>query len=210
MTKRPKLMIVGHARHGKDTVCEMLAKHGYTWASSSWVCGELAVWPDVQYHMSMFEAGELGAIDFGYGSYEECFDDRANHRAFWYDCISEFNREDKTRLGRLIYDKYDIYCGIRNGSELAALREAKVIDFTIWIDRLNVMPEASDSMTIRQFQADHLIYNNGTLEDLQVKVDKFYHGFLKPWEQRLADPEPALPESPKVKYEEPCPTLRDA
>lgn len=196
MTKRPKLMIVGHARHGKDTLCEMLAKHGYTWQSSSWACGEIAVWPTLQEAWELFHKGhrEL-APDFPgpYVSFEECFDDRHNHRAFWYDCITEFNREDKTRLGRLIYEKYDIYCGIRNAQELAALREAKVIDFTIWIDRFGMPPEDSSSMTVKPFQADHTIFNNGSLEDLQEKVDKFYHGFLKPWEERLANPEPSLP-----------------
>jgi hypothetical protein len=34
MTK-PKLLVIGHGRHGKDTVCEMLRDHyGYTFESS--------------------------------------------------------------------------------------------------------------------------------------------------------------------------------
>ena len=30
-----KIMIMGQSGHGKDTVCEMLVRHGYAWASSS-------------------------------------------------------------------------------------------------------------------------------------------------------------------------------
>ena len=34
----PKLLVVGHGRHGKDTVCEMLEAYGYTFQSSSKFC----------------------------------------------------------------------------------------------------------------------------------------------------------------------------
>lgn len=188
MTLRPKLMIVGHARHGKDTLCEMLAKHGYTFQSSSRFALEAFI-----YNMVKDEYG----LDI-----EAAYADRVNRREFWYNCIRDYNNGDETRLGRALFAHYDMYCGCRSGKELAALREAKVIDFTIWISRMSMPPEDSSSMTVKPFQSDHTIYNNGTLVDLEEKVDKLYHGFLKPWESRLANPEPALPESPKVKYEE--------
>lgn len=190
-TKRPKLMIVGHARHGKDTVCTMLAKYGYKWVSSSWACGQIAVWPKL---LEMRDKHDPTVMCVPYITFQEAFDDRANHRAFWFQCIKDYNTPDETRLAREIFADHDIYCGIRRAEELAACREQKVCDFTIWVDRSkHVGMEHTSSCTVRPFQADWTLDNNGTLEQTEWKIEQFYHGFLRPWEMRLANPEPTLP-----------------
>ena len=170
---KPKLMIVGHARHGKDTVCSILADYGYTWISSSWACGEITVWPLLQ--------GQ-------YPDYQACFDDRHNRREVWFNAIKAYNTPDETRLGREIYKANDIYCGIRRFEELSALKEAHVIDFVIWIDASKRMPpEDKSSCTVHPFQAHYILDNNGTLQDLRIRVGKLYRGFLRPWELRKSE-----------------------
>ena len=40
-----KLLVIGHGRHGKDTVCEILRDHyGYTFESSSQFCSKLFIY----------------------------------------------------------------------------------------------------------------------------------------------------------------------
>jgi hypothetical protein len=169
--KRPKLIIVGHARHGKDTVCEMLAEFGYTWQSSSWLCGQIAVWPFMK---------------TDYPTYEACFADRHNHRAFWFETIKAFNTPDQTRLAREILSQSDIYCGMRRFEELSACKDAKVCDMVVWVDASKrVEPEPKTSMTIKGHQAHYVIDNNGDLTNLRSKVIKFYNGVLNPWTKRM-------------------------
>jgi hypothetical protein len=43
--ERPRLLILGYARHGKDTVAEMLhRKHGFRFISSSEFVGREIIW----------------------------------------------------------------------------------------------------------------------------------------------------------------------
>jgi translation elongation factor EF-1alpha len=40
-----KLLVIGHGRHGKDTVCEMLRDdYGYTFESSSKFCSKFFIY----------------------------------------------------------------------------------------------------------------------------------------------------------------------
>jgi len=40
----PKLLVIGHGRHGKDTVCEILRdKYGFSFESSSQFCSKLFI-----------------------------------------------------------------------------------------------------------------------------------------------------------------------
>lgn len=151
--KKPKVVILGHARHGKDTVCEMLRdEYGYTFTSSSFFCAEKVVFPKMRER---------------YADATECFDDRANHRAEWYNLIREFNRPDPTRLGRAIFAEYDLYCGLRHHSEFQAMRNAAVFDMAIWIDASDRMPkEPRSSCSVEPWMADYVLDNNGDVADL--------------------------------------------
>ena len=43
--QRKKLLVIGHGRHGKDTVCEILRdKYGYSFESSSQFCSKLFIY----------------------------------------------------------------------------------------------------------------------------------------------------------------------
>ena len=156
-----KLLVIGHGRHGKDTVCEILRdKYGYSFESSSQFCSKLFIYNNLK-------------DKYGYANEEECYADRHNHRAEWYNAICDYNVPDPARLGREMFNAYDIYCGLRNKKEYHAMRNTEVFDYAIWVDRSDYLPlESKDSMSLEQWMADYTIDNNGTLEDLQFNVDQ--------------------------------------
>jgi len=155
----PKLLIIGHGRHGKDTVCEILRdQFGFRFQSSSEFCARQFIYQEL-------------APKYGYTSYEQCYADRHNHRAEWFDMIYNYCREDNARLGREIFAEYDIYCGLRNRAEFHAMRNTGVFDHCIWVDRSNHLPpENANSMNLEIWMADYVIDNNGTLQALERNV----------------------------------------
>jgi hypothetical protein len=154
-----KLLIIGHGRHGKDTVCELLRdKYDYSFESSSQFCSKLFIF-------------NMLKDKYGYYNEEECYADRHNHRAEWYDAICSYNIPDPARLGREIFAAHDIYCGLRNKKEFHAMKNTKVFDYAIWVDRSDYLPlESKDSMSLEQWMADYTIDNNGTLFDLEFNL----------------------------------------
>ena len=156
---KKKLLVIGHGRHGKDTVCEILRdEYGYTFESSSKFCSKLFIYDDLK-------------DKYGYTNEEECYADRHNHRAEWYDAICDYNVPDAATLGREMFNAYDIYCGLRNKREFFAMKNTGVFDYAIWVDRSKyLMPESKDSMSLEQWMADFTIDNNGTLDDLWFNI----------------------------------------
>lgn len=157
-----KLLIIGHARHGKDTVCEMLRlKHGYSFRSSSNYANEHVIYPALQ-------------PIYKYKSLEECYEDRVNHRRSWYNLIRAYNGMDPARLARDIISEYDIYCGLRHREEFVAAQQEGLFDYVVWVDRSkHISDEPSSSMTLTREDADIIIDNNGSLSELETNVDTF-------------------------------------
>jgi hypothetical protein len=156
----PKLLIVGHGQHGKDTVCDILFASGFTYKSSSRICSELFIFDQLK-------------SKYGYATEVECYEDRHNHRDEWYDMIEAYNKPDATRLGREIFSRFDIYCGLRSDREFFAMREQKVFDFSVWVDRSKILPlEPESSMKLKREWMDYEIDNNGTLLDLPRRIFK--------------------------------------
>lgn len=160
----PKLLIVGHGRHGKDTVCEILKNEfDFNFDSSSAFCARKFIYDALK-------------DKYGYTSYEQCYIDRHNHRAEWYDMIHDYCKDDHARLGREIFSEHDIYCGLRNKAEFHAMRNAGVFDYCIWVDRSDHLPlEAESSMNLEIWMADYVIDNNHTLELLQLHTRQLGH-----------------------------------
>jgi hypothetical protein len=155
----PKLLVVGHGRHGKDTVCEVLEDYGYTFQSSSKFCSELFIFNDLK-------------DKYKYKDEEECFEDRHNHRTEWYDMIHNYCKDDLARLGRNLFAEHDIYCGLRNKREFFAMQNEQIFDYAIWVDRTDHLPlESKTSMSIEQWMCDYTIDNNGDLARLKLNVD---------------------------------------
>jgi hypothetical protein len=154
----PKLLVVGHGRHGKDTVCAMLEQYGYTFQSSSKFCSELFIFKELK-------------NKYGYADEEECFEDRHNHRTEWYDMIHGYCSDDLAKLGRSLFFKHDIYCGLRNKREFFAMQNEEIFDYAIWVDRCDHLPtEDPSSMSIEQWMCNYTIDNNGDLARLTNNV----------------------------------------
>ena len=159
--RKPRLLILGYGRHGKDTVAEMLRdKHGFSFISSSEFVGREVMWDN------------WGIAR--YNSFEAMFDDRMNCRQIWMEMVSAFNTPDKARTARTMLERgYDMYVGMRRLDELLACREALLFDYVVWVDRSEHLPPETGSMDITRDSAepDFVIDNNGTLADLEKAVD---------------------------------------
>jgi dephospho-CoA kinase len=164
----PKLLVIGHARHGKDTVCDILRnEHGFSFRSSSDFCAEKFIYNELK-------------SKYGYQTYTECFEDRHNHRAEWYDMIHDYCRDDYARLGREIFAENEIYCGLRNKAEFHAMRNTGVFDHAIWVDRCDHLPqEDKSSMSLEIWMADYVIDNNGTVDQLRRNVKDLVETLIK-------------------------------
>ena len=153
---KPKLMIVGHGRHGKDTLADGFRDRGWLCEDSSYASAEIFLFDELKDSM-------------GYRTVQECWEDRHNHRALWFRMISEYNSIDNCRLMRGIYEHNDIYVGIRSRQELLAGIAQRLIDLVIWVGRPGCSPESGESMNIRRSDSDIVVYNDGSLESLRRK-----------------------------------------
>lgn len=165
---KPKLLIVGYARHGKDTVGEILRdEYGFKFTSSS-----------------MFVAQEVMWDNWGcavYDNFDEMFEDRINNRVLWMQMISAYNTPDKTKTAHTMIERgYDMYVGMRRLDELEACRERGFLDAIVWVDASDRKPPETGSMDITRENAkpDYVIDNNGSLEDLYANVHIFACDFL--------------------------------
>ena len=152
-----KVLILGHARHGKDTFAEILRDdHGLSFMSSSQAAADIFIYDALK-------------EEYDYKTPEECFEDRVNHRAEWYNFISEWNWADRTRLAKGILEKSNCYVGMRNKLEVEQCIEEKLFDAIVWVSRSKHLPlEGADSFNIDSSYATHLIDNNGSLEELRA------------------------------------------
>lgn len=159
----PRILIVGHGRHGKDTVADIMKeKYGYRVVSSSWWCTEHVVRP------------YLASFGITYASNEEAYAERGDFRKEWYDAIANYNSPDLTRVARGIFEEHDAYCGMRNQRELWAGRYTKVFDCVVWVDASDRLPpEDKSSNKIEPWMADYILDNNGAREELDNNIAIF-------------------------------------
>ncbi len=153
-----RILIIGHAQHGKDTVAEMLRDfYGIRFASSSQFAINKAVWPMVQ----------------GRGSWESAealYADRANHREMLYHASRAYNLIPGPSLAEQMFDEgYDCYVGMRSPEEFAVSRH--VFNAVVWVDASKRKPlESPASMGLTVSMATHFVNNNGNLLRLQERV----------------------------------------
>lgn len=153
-----KILVLGHARHGKDTVAELIANYtGESYRGSSEICAEFVF----DYMKDVF----------GYNSVECCFKDRSNHRAEWHNILKEYNKDDKAALGKLIYRTNLVYCGVRDTEELRAIKK-EFNPLVIWVcsKQRGVALEPVDSMNIELTGSMIVIENDSSVADLKTAV----------------------------------------
>lgn len=168
MDIKPKLCIIGHARHSKDTFAQILYEEfGYTFESSSQSAANIFLY-------------DLLKDKYNYSTPEECFEDRVNHREEWYNAICEYNKDDRARLAKGILERSDIYVGMRNREEIEECLKQGIFDLIIWVDASERLPlEDASSFNIDKSCADIIIENNNTLEEYREKVIRFGKTLLK-------------------------------
>ena len=151
MHKRRRILILGHGRHGKDQVAELLKEEcGINYASSSLVAAEAFIYDELK-------------DKFGYKNFEECYEDRNSTpqmRAIWHDLICEYNEEDPTRLAKEVLSRNDCYVGMRSNREITACLEQGLFEFVILVDaskRLDLESPLSFDVDIKRMQEQGLI-----------------------------------------------------
>lgn len=159
MNKFPKILIIGHARHGKDSFAEILREEfGLKFLSSSQAASDIFIYSSLK-------------NKYGYTSPEECFLDRVNHRAEWYDLICEYNKKDPARLAKEILKITDCYVGMRSSIEIKECLSKGIIDLVVWVDASDRLPlEDKSSFDIDKHCADLIVDNNGSYEDFKNRV----------------------------------------
>lgn len=176
---KPKLLILGYARHGKDTVAELLRDdYGFSFTSSSMFVAEECLWD----HWGC-------AV---YPDFEAMYADRVNHRKLWMEMISAYNTPDKTKTASTMLSRgFDMYVGMRRHDELLACQEAGIFDFIIWVDASLRHPPETGSMDITEENsgADYTLFNNGKLEELPEKLAILMAQINREWNDRNGIPE---------------------
>lgn len=154
-----RLLIIGPARHGKDTLAEILNEvYGLKFISSSQACADIFIYDELK-------------DKYGYKTSEECFNDRVNHRAEWYQMICAYNKDDKAKLAKEILKYNNTYVGMRNHDEILECRRQGLFDLIIWVDASERLPnEDISSFNITKNDADIIVENNSTLEEFKMKV----------------------------------------
>ncbi len=166
--KNIKLCIVGSARMGKDTLAEILRdEFGLKFISSSQAAADIFIYDELK-------------VKYGYKTSEECFIDRMNHRAEWYNMICDYNKDDKARLAKGILERADCYVGMRDISEINECMKQGLFDLIVWVDASKRLPaESADSFNIDISCADIIIENNGTFDQFKEKVLRLGKIFAK-------------------------------
>lgn len=156
-----KILIIGHGRHGKGTVCEYLKPFGFTSCSSSFMAGKEYVYPE-------YLRGK-------YLSFEHAYEERgkdSDMRAFWASKISEYNSPDKTRLARKILESFDIYDGMRKLDEFVPCMLQKLFDVVIYVEAMDRVKYVDPTFDIPKKYATFIIDNNYSQASLKRKVQE--------------------------------------
>jgi dephospho-CoA kinase len=166
--KNPRLLILGSARHGKDTLAEIMnEEYGLTFKSSSQAAADIFLYNTLK-------------DKYGYTTSEECFEDRVNHRAEWKQLICDYNKDDKARLAKGILEYSDCYVGMRDREEINECMRQGLFELIIWVDASERLPlESPESFDIDKTCADIIIENNGTYEEFKEKDLRIGNFFRK-------------------------------
>lgn len=165
-----RLLIIGHGRHGKDSVGEILRDHyGLRSVSSSEFAAQKAVFPLVS---------DL------YPDWRAAYEDRHAHRDLWFHAIRAYNLRPGPMLAEQILEDHDIYTGMRARAEFE--RSRHLFDLVVWVDASDRLPpEPGGSMELGPDDAGWIIDNNGPADALPGEIAKMLDRLTDGW--RIAD-----------------------
>jgi len=154
-----KLLIIGHGRHGKDTVAQMISDcTGLTFESSSMAAAKIFIYDKLK-------------NKYGYKNFNHCYNDRSNHRAEWHNLICEYNKDDKAKLAKKIILLNDMYVGMRSNEEIEKCQEDNLFDYIISVYDPNKPLEPKDSFDIDLFEKSDIIFITGDLDKVRKNVE---------------------------------------
>jgi len=153
--RAPRLLIIGHGRHGKDAVGEILHdRYGLRAVSSSEFAALKAVFPLVS---------DL------YEDHLAAYADRHQHRELWYHAIRAYSLRPGPMLAEQILAENDIYTGMRARAEFE--RSRALFDCVVWVDAAErVELEPPGSIELCREDADWVVDNNGPEASLPGEV----------------------------------------
>jgi hypothetical protein len=155
------ILILGHARHGKTTIAEMMEdEYGLTFKDSSMASAEIFIYDELK-------------DKYNYETFEECYSDRKQHRDEWFKLICDYNYPDKSKLAKEILNRADVYVGMRSNDELQECIKQNIFDLIIGVYRPTFPEEPKTSFDINLWkECDIIIPNDGTLTELRTKINK--------------------------------------
>lgn len=164
---KKRILILGHARHGKDTLANYLKEmYGYKFLDSSRTACKLFIFERMKER-------------WGYKTEEECYNDRVNYRGAWFAYINDYNKYDKARLAKLIMRESDIYVGMRNIEEVRECKEQGIFDLVIGIYNQNKVEESFKSFNVNIWEECDLILPSGeSPDDLKKRLIKLKDLFI--------------------------------
>jgi len=160
--RSPKVLVLGHGRHGKDTFANMLFE---SLEPTSYMAAKLIMF---KWYERFFPEK--------YSTVTECYEDRHNHRETWHEQIKAFNRSFGWNAFALeVLQKQDCYVGMRADQEYQACKTTNTFDIVFWVDRFeHEDAEPVTSMTI-DFEPDTMVFidNNQDLANLKMQADYY-------------------------------------
>lgn len=152
-----KILILGHGRHGKDTVAEILHDRiGLEYSSSSWACADLFIFNALKDILN-------------YDNVNECFKDRRNYRELWYELVRAYNWKDKSRLAKNIIKRNDAYIGMRDDEEYESSK--RFFDVILWVEASKRVKKKDPTMKIEKDDYMIIIDNNKGLPHLNKQIN---------------------------------------
>lgn len=106
-----------------------------------------------------------------YDDWEQCFEDRHNHRGLWFSAIKQYCEDHGAdAVARGVLRDSNVYVGLRSRLEFEGSKH--LFDHVVWVDRGDHLPEESpESMELTREDATYIINNNDTLRDLWYRTD---------------------------------------
>lgn len=155
------LCVVGMGRSGKDESAKLIRHAGPRFKDNSEQLGYAGSTSKLIYH--------LVAEDLQIEP-EVAYQDRHQHRVFWYEWCNGFREHDPSLLAKMALADGDLVVGLRDFLELEAVRRYNLADMIYWVDNPRV--PVDPTVAFGPEDCDVSIVNGGSRTELLAKWRK--------------------------------------
>ena len=149
-----KILILGHANHGKDTVAKYLAQEFNLVNSSA-----------TDYLATHFVFPVWGYKH--YANVHSMLEDKDNHRLKWASIVNQINRKDKLFLCKQVMFTSDIYSGMRNQKEYIQAVKENIFDYILFVSAGDRLPTENSMNIVYDSRYMHIVDNSLGLPNLR-------------------------------------------